>query len=130
MAAASGRLLIIKKGAAAIAGVRTKTVTMAGSPVDVTTDDDSGYRTLLATAGNVALDLSVDGVTKDDTLRAAALTNTTLELTDISIEYPDGDTITGTFFLTNWEESGSQDGATEFSCSMQSSGAWTYTPGA
>lgn len=127
MTAKSGRGLKIKKGVTVIAGVRTKTVTMNGSPVDVTTDDENGYRTYLAEAGEIGIDWTVEGMTKDSVLRAAALTNTTLELTDITIEYPNGDTLSGNVFMSSFEESGTYNDAVTFSATLQSSGEMTYT---
>lgn len=133
-----GRELLIKKGAAVIAGVRTKSFSFAGEPIDITTDDDTGFRTLMAESGQEAIDISVEGLTKDTVLRAAALTGSAgLMLTDVTIEFPktgtqaiSGDTISGNFFLASLEESGTYNDAMTFSASLQSSGAWTYTPGA
>lgn len=138
MAAAKiGREFLIKKNSVVIAGVRTKSLSFAGEPVDVTTDDDTGFRTLLAESGQEAIDISVEGLTKDVVIRGAALGSGSLMLTDITLEFPKtgtqlatGDTISGTFFLTSLEESGTYNDAMTFSASLQSSGAWIYTPGA
>ncbi len=128
----NGRLLVIKKGALAIAGVRTKTAAVNGAPVEVTSDDDSGFRTLLADPATMSLDLTVEGVTKDDTLRAAIMAGAALLLTDITIEYPgaagEGGVLAGDFFLTGLQETGAHDDAIVFSASLQSSGAFVYTP--
>lgn len=128
MAASAGRELLIKKGVSVIAGVRTKTVTINGEPIDITSDDDSGFRTLLASAGLRSIDLSVEGVTKDATLRAIVAGSSSQLLTDITVEYPNGDTIEGDFYLVNIEESGEYQDALTFSASLQSSGAFVYTP--
>jgi predicted secreted protein len=127
MAAANGRELKVLKNNVPIAGVRTKTVAIAGEPIDITSDDDLGYRTMLAEAGTYSIDLTVEGVTKDDALRAVILTGGSLLLQDISIEYPDGSTISGDFFLASVEDSGEFADALTFSASLQSSGAWTYS---
>jgi len=111
-----------------IAGVRTKTVTINGEPIDITSDDDSGFRTLLGDAGTRSIDLSVEGVTKDAVLRAIVAGSSSQLLTDISVEYPNGDTISGDFYLVNIEESGEYQDAVTFSASLQSSGAFVYTP--
>lgn len=128
MAANIGREFVISKDATAIAGVRTKTMSFNGEPIDVTTDDDSGFRTLLATAGQKSIDMSVEGLTKDATFRAAALSGTSLMLTDITIDYPNGDSLSGDFFLNSVEESGTYNDAMTFTASLQSSGEFTYTP--
>ena len=49
-------------------------------------------------------------------------------LTDITIEYPDGATLAGDFYLASVEETGAYNEAVTFSASLQSSGQWTYTP--
>lgn len=127
MAANIGRELKVKRGSTVIAGVREKSVSVNGEPVDITGDDDGGYRTLLAEVGEKSLDLSVDGITKDNDLRSAIMTGTDLMLTDITVEYPNGDTLTGDFFFNSLEESGSYNDAITFSGGFQSSGAWTFT---
>lgn len=123
----SGRDFLIKKGSTVIASVRAKTVTINGEPIDVTTDDSNGYRNLLDKAATRSIDMSVEGLTDDDTLRAAMLGSGSLLLTDINVEYPDGATLTGDFFMTSLEETGQHTDAVGFSASFQSSGQWTYT---
>lgn len=130
MAANLGRNLLLKTSTTVIAGVRTKGVSVNKEPVDVTTDDDSGYRTLLSEAGQVSLDLSLDGITKDDELRASILGGTTMTLADVTLEYPNGDVLSFTeVMLTSLEESGAYNDAITFTATLQSSGEWTYTPG-
>lgn len=128
MAAAKGRELLVKKGSVVLAGIRTKGVSINNEPIDITSDDDAGYRTLLDDAGTMSVDLSVEGITKDAVLRAAASAGTGLMLTDITVEYPDGATLAGDFYLASIEETGTYNEAVTFSASLQSSGAYTYTP--
>jgi predicted secreted protein len=137
MAAKIGRELLIKKGATVLAGVRTKSMSYAGEPIDISGDDDAGFRTFLTETGQEALDLSVEGITKDATLRAIALGSGSLMLTDITLNFPltgtqatTGDEISGDFVLAGLEETGAYNDAMTFSASLQSSGAWTYTAGA
>lgn len=128
MPANVGRLLKIKQGSTTIAGVRSKTITANGEPIDITTDDENGYRTLLSDPATRSLDISVEGLTKDNTLRSAILTGSSaLLLTDINIEFPNGDTITGDFFFNSHEETGNHTDAVGFTASFQSSGEWTFT---
>jgi predicted secreted protein len=128
MAAAKGRELLIKRGTNVLAGVRTKGVAFNGEPIDITTDDDSGFRSMLDDAGIYSIDLSIEGITKDNDLRGVVMAAGSLMLEDITIEYPDGDEISGDFFLTSLEESGTYNDAITFSGSLQSSGQWTYNP--
>ena len=129
MAKAIGRTLVIKKGGTKLAAIRTKTVAWNGEPVDVTTDDDSGFRTLLSNAiGQEQIDLSGDGVAIDSILRDIAFDPALgKQLTDITIEFPDGEIISGNFQFVSFEEVGPYQEAMTFTYSMQSSGQWTYT---
>ena len=136
MAGTASRDLIVEKNNVRIAGINSKSISIAKEPIDVTTDEDNGYRTLLSQAGTKSLDISFSGVTKDNELRELIMTEQTMLLTDISIQYPPiapavaGDTITGDFFFNGYTENGGgSDGAIEFDGTFQSSGAWVYTAG-
>ena len=134
---AASRLLLVKKNEVALLGVHAKTISSASASIDVTTDEDEGFRCLLDVAGLETLDVSGSGVTKDPVLRQLALTGGSKLLTDITIEYPivgaqvtSGDVISGDFYFSSFNETGgSSDGAIEFDFSMQSSGQWTLTAG-
>lgn len=130
MAAAIGRSYVIKKATTALAGVRTKSLSINHEPVDITTDDEDGFRTLLGEVGESSFELSVDGVTKDSTLFDVATGSATKLLTDITIEHPNG-TISGDLYLASYEETGAYNDAITFSATFQSSGTWTVAaPGA
>jgi predicted secreted protein len=131
MSKKSGRNLVIKKGSDVIAAIRNKTVAWNGEPIDVTSDDDSGFRALLSDAqGQEQIDLSGDGLTDNAILRDIAFAPATSKmLTDITIEWTDtGEIIAGDFKLVSYEESGTYNDARTFTFSLQSSEAWTYTP--
>lgn len=123
-----GRNLVVKKGATAIASIRTKTVTINNEPVDITTDDSDGFRTLLDIVGQQSIDLSIEGLTDNPSLRIAILTPGTILLDDITIVYPNGGIISGDFALTTFEEAGTYNDAVTFSGTLQSSGEYTYMP--
>jgi predicted secreted protein len=124
-----GRDFLIKKASTVLASVRAKTVTINGEPIDITTDNSAGYRTLLGEAATRSIDMSVEGLTDDDTLRAIILgAGGSLLLTDVTVDYPDGASLAGDFFLNSMEESGQHTDAVGFSASLQSSGTWSYTP--
>jgi predicted secreted protein len=124
-----GRGLILTKNALPIAGLRTKGLSFNSEPVDVTTDEDDGFRCLLAEAGQASSDISFDGIEKDAVLRDLYLAGGTMQqYTDFIFTWPDGATLAGTFNITAYEQSGTYNDAITFSGSMQSSGEWTYTP--
>jgi len=131
MAADTGRDFVVKKGGTAIAGCREDSISLDGSPVDITSKSDGGFRTLAGFSGTKALDISSSGVWTDKIVRdAAVLESATLLLTDITLEFADGGTISGDFFLANYEETAPHEDAVTFTASLQSSGSWTYTTAA
>jgi len=133
MAARSGRKFNLLKGSSVIAGVKSTSCAVNGEPVDITSNDDSGFRTFLSDdVGQQAIDLSISGVTKDAVLRALAMAGgSSLMLTDVVLQDEgNGDTLACDFFMSSFEETGEVNGALEFSATLQSSGAWVYTPGA
>lgn len=123
MTATIGRAYVIKKNSVAIAGVRTKSLSINHEPVDITTDEDDGFRTLLSVVGESSFELSVEGVLKDDVLFDVATGTGSKLLTDISIEHPEG-VITGDVFLSAFESTGAYNEAVTFSATFQSSGDW------
>lgn len=128
MAADVGRNLQILQGVVVLAAVRNKSISYSGEPIDITTDDDSGFRTLLGETGQESIDMSVDGIAIDKVLRDVSLVSGSKLLTDINIIWPDGSTLSGDFYMPTYEESGTYKDAVTFTASFQSSGAWTYTP--
>jgi predicted secreted protein len=136
MAGAIGRNLLIKKGGTTLLGIRTKSIAFAGEAIDITNDDDSGFRRLLTDVGSKSIDMSFDGVAEDELIQDIALGGGALMLTDVTITWPlrTGDTtsasISGDFFLSSFEQSGTYNDAVTFSASLQSSGEWTYTAAA
>ena len=115
---------------AVIAGVRTKGVTINAEPIDVTTDDEDGYRTLLQDPATRSVDLSVEGVTKDDDLRAVIVAGGAQAIGITSLEYPDGSYLVGNFYMASLEETGEYTDAMTFSASLQSSGEFAYVAAA
>tara|TARA_R110002167_G_scaffold180152_4_gene380350 strand:- start:7693 stop:8106 length:414 start_codon:yes stop_codon:yes gene_type:complete len=137
MAAAASRDLIIKKNAVRWLGITSKGVSIAKEAIDITSDEDNGFRTLLDDVGSKTLDISFSGVTKDTTIRTLINTDGSQLYTDITVEFPPvgaqttGDTISGSFFLNSVSETGGDsNGTISFDGALQSSGAWTYTAGA
>ena len=115
----------------AVAALRTKTMTLANEPIDITSDDDNGFRTLLQDPGTKTLDMSIEGVAKDvasfNSLLSLAMSGTDI-MDDFSILYPGIGTIAGSFVLASVEMGAPYNEAVTFSASIQSSGAFTFTP--
>jgi predicted secreted protein len=127
MSAATGRALKIKRNGTTIAAVVSKSVSINNEPIDITSDDDLGFRTLLEESGTRSIDISCEGVYKDDSLVEVAAGSDPDLLTVDTIEFPSGSTIAGSFRLNSVEISGEVAGRAQFSAALQSSGEWTYT---
>jgi len=130
MAGFNGRQLIIDWDSTTLVGVRTRGFTVSNEHVDVTTDDDAGWRKLLATPGLRSVEATVGGITSDEVLLGEIMA-ASISATAISIELPTSlatnGTMAGNFVISSFEESGEHDGAVEFSATFMSDGAITYT---
>jgi len=133
MARQNGRDLRIKDADSnVIAAVNTKTINIANNPVDVTTDDDEGFVTLLERVGTKQMTFDVSGISTDNTLRDRSLNvSGTAFLEQHTIEYLSSDgtgsvvyTIQGDFFLSQFSETGASDGGLEFTGNLASSGSF------
>ncbi len=120
MAKIVGRIVTVTLDAVAIAAVRTKSLTINNSPINVTTDDESGIQALLDVPGEKAVEISVDGILDTDVLLALSLdANPT---GNIIFTYPTY-TITGDFFMSSYSEGVPYNEATTFTASFSSTGA-------
>lgn len=72
-AAFKGRAVIIRRNGVVVAGARVKGISIAGAPVDITTDDDSGWRKVLEAAGQMEISISVSGIVLSEALRQEAM---------------------------------------------------------
>lgn len=128
-----GRVLIFEYPTGTkIASVRTKSFTVDSSAIDVTTDDDSGIRTLLEAPGQHQIDMSVEGLLSNDDL-LQQIVDGTLFIQELTIKFPftfstTQATIVGDFRLNNYEQSGEYQDAIAFTATLQSTGPFTFTP--
>ena len=134
MAGFNARKLTLDWNAVTLVGVRTRGFSVTNEHVDVTTDDDAGWRTLLADPGLRSVEVTVSGVTSDEVLMnelmKASITGEALDIflptgTAAGITTPGK--LNGTFFVSAYEQSGDHDGEAEFSATFMSSGVVTYT---
>lgn len=109
-----------------VLGIREKGIECSGEAIDVTSDENDGWRTLLREAGQNEVTISISGVTKDTRLKQAwfSITNRTQP---IFITYPDGGRISGTFYLQSHNETGTYNDATTFEAELVSTGPVDYT---
>lgn len=136
MAGFVGREAILTKNDVELAGVRTKGLNWSGESIDVTSGEDDGIRLLLAASGQEQIDIPIDGIFKEDTLLNIVMDTTQSKmLTDIELEFaiinPTNTTkatLTGNFRLSGFELGMPYNDGATFSGTLESSGAWTYTP--
>jgi len=133
MSAFVGRKAILSFGTplVAIAALRTKTMTLGNEPIDVTSDDDLGFRALLDDPGTKTLDMSFEGITKDvptlNSLVTSAMSGSDIVET-FSILFPNIGTMAGPFAITSLEIGAAYNEGSTFTCSIQSAGTFTWTP--
>ena len=110
-----------------IPGVREKSVSVSGEPIDITSDENSGWRTLLDDPAQNEVNISLSGVTKSDRLKTDFFNGERTQA--VRLVYPDGGVISGDFRMANYEETGAYNDAVTFSCELQSTGAITFVAG-
>jgi TP901-1 family phage major tail protein len=130
MAGHNGREVVIDWDSVQLVGVRTRTFSITNDYVDVTTDDDDGWRTLLSDPGLRSMEVTVGGISSDQALIAEIMkAEITGESLDIELPTATGAKLDGTFVVSSFEGSAEHDGAYEFSATFMSTGEVTYTAG-
>ena len=118
-------------GGQTLTGVVTKDYTLANTAIDVTDDQSSGFRELLASGGLKTIDIGISGTVKNYALLATILSATQMVACDIDLG--DGATtesnLTFDALLTEYTFSGEANERVEYSGSLQSSGAIAFTAG-
>lgn len=111
----------------AVAGARTKSMSINGDTVDVTNSDSNGFRELLNCAPR-SVSLSVAGIlvasAVDDTLADAALAGTIL---GFRLTWPGVATYAHDGQITSYSSEGAYDSEVTFDMSIESSGTVTRT---
>lgn len=128
MAEDLGRNIAVTWGGVIIAGLRERAIAVNGEPVDVSSDEDDGWQKLLAEPGMQSVNITLSGVTKSAALKNdwfAGNRQKTLVIT-----YPDGATLSGTFHMASYTDTGPYADAITFETELRSTGTVAYTPGA
>lgn len=129
MAGTNGRNLTIDWASTTLVGVRSKGYTITNDYVDVTTDDDGGWRTLLANPGLRSVEVTVSGISSDQIL-IAEMMEATVDSETLTVQLPTTTgTLSGSFLCSSFEQTGEHDGAVEFTATFMSAGTVTYTAG-
>ncbi len=113
-------------GGSAIPGVREKGITINGEAIDISSDDDDGWRKLLDVPGERSVDISISGVLISDAVKAALFNGSRTQA--VVLTYPSGAVITGDFYLGTLSETEPYKGEATFDATLQSTGEVTFTP--
>ena len=132
MAGHNGRELTIDYNSTTLVGIRTRGLSISAEAVDVTTDDNTGERTILPDPGVRSAEISVAGITSDEVLLAeimSSIGSRTLQNAQVNLpsELSSPGTIVFPAFVSAMEITGEHDGAVEFTATLMSAGAITYT---
>ena len=135
MAGFNGRELTIDYDSTTLVGIRTRGLSITADAVDVTTDDDTGERTLLPDPGMRSAEISVAGITSDEVLIAEILSGVSgRTLTNAIVNLPSSLAVPGTVtfpaFVSAFEITGEHDGAVEFTATLMSAGTIAYVASA
>lgn len=123
-----GRDAIMTIAGQPIAGVMTKGLSIANEPVDVSDDNSSGKRELMAQSGKGSCDLSVSGVVKNLELMRSIINNES-KMYAFVFTYTDGSTLTFDGFFASYSITGDSDTASTFDAAFQSSGDYLFAAG-
>ena len=108
---------------------RSKSITLGSESIDVTSDGDDGFRTLLSEPAQRSIDMSIEGVLRQDDFVGELLDPAPATfLQEYTLVFPQIGEVTGDFFLSNVELGAPYNEATTFSATLESSGEWTFTP--
>ena len=105
-------------------GVREKGISLAGEPIDISSDDSAGVRVLHDTDGESMVNISISGVTKKNVLRKDWFEGNRTRA--VVVTFDTGETLTGNFRLVSYQDTGPYKEASTFEAELQSTGAWTY----
>tara|TARA_R110000796_G_scaffold64465_2_gene149426 strand:+ start:22707 stop:23114 length:408 start_codon:yes stop_codon:yes gene_type:complete len=126
-----GRDVTMTVGGQTLVGVITKDYSLANTAIDVTDDQSSGNRELLATGGLKTFDVSISGPVKNYALLATILATT--QMVAVVVNLGDGAStesrITVDCLLTEYGFSGDANERVEYTASLQSSGAIVFVAG-
>ena len=134
MAGFNGRKLTIDWDSVTLVGVKTRGFSITNDHVDVTTDDDVGWRKVLADPGLRSIEVTVGGIVSDEIL-VAEMMKASIEGEPLDMLLPTGTAagvstpgkLAGQFVVSSFEQTGESDGSVEFSATFMSDGEITYT---
>lgn len=133
--AQKGKTMILKLGDGAtaeafttIGGMRTTSIVINNTSVDITDKDSNSWQTLLADAGGRSIQISASGIYKDNNserlFRDAAMT---AGIDNYQVMFEDGSYFQGGFQIESLTYDGENNGTRMYSATLKSSGTITFT---
>lgn len=111
-----------------VAGMRSTGLTINAEAVDVTDKGDTPWRQILDGAGINSMSLSLSGVFTNAAVLASMLSDCmTGTLYNYQLISGLGDKFVGSFKITSLERNGEYNGAEQYSMTLESASAITYT---
>jgi predicted secreted protein len=127
----NGNLLVIRRAAVALAGIKQKSLKINREPVDVTVDESLGWISLLGRPGTRQVEIGFTAVvttTNEAYFNSVVAGLTTLDAT-VTVLMPNAQVLACAegFFFGSGSFSAAADGAVEFEGTLSSSGPVTLT---
>ncbi|WP_435007985.1 phage tail tube protein [Tundrisphaera lichenicola] len=132
MAAQRGRLMLIYSGSGGgktlIGGLKSTSIKMNNSVIDVSTKDTAGWRELLEDGSLKFFSIACQGIFKDsatdESIRSRAFSNS---IDTYTFEFPNGDIIVCDFQITGYERAGDVEGVETYNYTLESTGEPSFT---
>lgn len=119
-----GREIILRIDAAPVAGLRTKSVKFNGSEVDISDGNSDGWKEFFDGYGEKSIEISASCVMKETVFRDLFFAGNPIR--PVVLEYPDGATLSGNFWMGALSESQEFKDAVTFEIELKSSGIPLY----
>ena len=137
MAAQKGKTFVLKIGNGAtvevfttVGGMRSTSISINNTSVDITDKDSDSWQTLLADAGGRSVAISASGIFKDTVSEQTILDAAMAALiNNYQIVFEDGGTFEGGFQIETLSYQGDNNDVRQYSLSLKSSGTITFTGG-
>jgi predicted secreted protein len=132
MGAMKGRSVQIYRNGVLVAGARAKSISISGSPIDVTTDDDDAIRKLLDVPGQLDVTITVSGLLVNSALRDESLeTSDRVKSTEFRFGGFQGSPAntngySGEFFMSSFSISPEYQGSVPFEATFESADRVTH----
>lgn len=124
--AVSGRkMYVLDDTDSIVMGLKTTSANFGAAPIDITSDDDDGYRKIQTDTGEWSLDVGIEGVTKDTKLINQISSGTDISLANYTLELATSEQYRGDYKLIDLTITGAYSDAVKFSGNLVLSGEFS-----